>query len=399
MTFYIEAILTILFIVVPSAIIAFKKESERKFKWWVLIIPIIGAILGFYTNYDAHQDAQKNQITANTNDSLYKSQLNKNLDSSKKIIDSLNKSIGTTASILRNSKSIMDRQNAASTLLTKQLDSTSKVLHNSNLTIENTNKTLFEIARANNELKNVKISFAIKYFYDDPSYKEINWNDVYFPEGAFVLAKKQLKIDSVNKFIAGLSPNTTAGYLLTGKETVFWDRDAFIVTEIKGKDTVVKWIEFNLSNRIKKTKYDKFIPTIQNVMLQLQSGIKKITLENNQNDISYDPDLMFVPKNNTIVNEGEITYAGIDFIQHTVTEYITIPMIRDFSNNSIKSILDLQERYLILWLGFPIKSKVYDVRLYCGEDYSNCIWLDRFNPISMDRKDAHRLVYHFPSFK
>src|SRR5476649_2063714 len=89
MNFYVTAILSACLVIIP-AIISFKKDNQDKYRWTILSVSIIGALLAFMNGYNASRESQRNKIDAHTNDSLYKSLLNKNLESAYIILDSVN---------------------------------------------------------------------------------------------------------------------------------------------------------------------------------------------------------------------------------------------------------------------------------------------------------------------
>jgi hypothetical protein len=89
MNFYVTALLSVCLVVIP-AIVSFKKDNQDKYRWLILSVSIAGALLAFVTGYNVNKESQKNKTEAHTNDSLYKSLLNKNLVSAYTILDSVN---------------------------------------------------------------------------------------------------------------------------------------------------------------------------------------------------------------------------------------------------------------------------------------------------------------------
>jgi len=113
--------------IIAGGVISYKQERNTKLKNWVLLLPLIGAVLSFSTGYKSSHDANHFQDTLRRRDVQINTLLNKNLKSAKKIIDSLDTAIRNSRGIISQNNTILNSQSTSLKLVNEQLVATAQV--------------------------------------------------------------------------------------------------------------------------------------------------------------------------------------------------------------------------------------------------------------------------------
>ena len=109
------------FLAIVAAVIAYLKEDNPRIKWWILMIPIFGAVTGLVFSWSSNQDAIRALQKAHEIDSIYRSKFNEEIDSSKSIVSQLNTATITASTTLKNTSTVLNQQKIAGALLVKQI--------------------------------------------------------------------------------------------------------------------------------------------------------------------------------------------------------------------------------------------------------------------------------------
>ncbi len=307
----------------------------------------------------------------------------------------LENTMSKLTAILNRSETVLLRQEDARQKLAAQLDSTSLLLNTTHQNLNNTNKALTEFARQNTDLKNIKISFTITYNYSDKSYNK--WFTSSYPDNALLTIKKYLS-SYAGRPISFKGP-FVGGHMLTGSELVFMGKNTCIVTNIKDRDTTVLWLGvFGITypglEKVETSAYDSFFPFGESLSVSFQKKFTKTDGSEKFWDIQKYSDLLLVPQVKDGKEINDIYYREIDFVSKTVRQDIINVMVKNVTNNSIKSLLDLNNVYINVYPSSLTKSKISNLFMYCGDDYANQIFLDPYQINRISTSKGIKILYH-----
>jgi hypothetical protein len=360
MQFYIYLILGLLLLIL-SGFYTYQKEKKHKHSFKLFIITLTTGLVGGFSTYQSHIDSEKSKLDAarnaaiaSKNDSLYKLQLNKNIDNSHRIIDSLNKNIQLSNGVLKKNTDISVQQNTANALLVAQVKSTSQLFKNTDSTVNNTQQTLSQIQRQITPLKDIGMSFTLSY----PMHNEV-------ANIAALVSNIQAHSDSVTTttesksvLLNGAARRRKTGIVQFSNLKIFKDT-------IDGK-VLDERIEF-YPDKKKVSSLEKYVHKIPQIFIR---GYRHL----NEDDLFLNGDQkdLIIQLESSLINNksGILESVQLDMKNKLIIHHINVFFKRIRFDNSIFSIQDFRKLFLVIYKEDD-PGEIGNLELLYGDSYAN----------------------------
>jgi hypothetical protein len=383
--FYLQLIVSTLFIVIPAAYTYIHdRHEQKKYHQPVFFFSIVGALIAAVTGFKTNAKSDRNERIAQQNDSLYKVQLNRNLNNSELIIDTLNKQLGTTRQLLTLSQVQMRLQINASVMLTDQLRETENLLVTSRGTLENSNLTLYEFSRLNNKLENIRVEAFVEYilparnkkqkktiFFDTrlglkadvgklttDIYEELTNDSLHLDPNSFIVDSAMLgAFPEGNSMRMGTAMRN--GYPLQ----LYTYKDLIVQKMVRPTDSLLHIVALSDREGEAHSAYRAYFPAVSAIMLNLSKKYQEPPQYLSNYNAEYYGSWL------DSLSLAKSRYNGVNFIEKRVTQIITMDLRKQKNESDVISIPDLKNCYLTVGFHHPAKLRIRELTLFCGENY------------------------------
>jgi hypothetical protein len=367
--FWIPTGLTALLAIIMT-LVTYYREGKQKLRWWVILIPVAGAIFGIIFAYSANKDAFRALRTAHENDSIYKSKFDSSLNASRLIIDSLDSASKKVEITLHKTDSVLDVERTEADLTSRQLKQTNIILLNSKENLNKAGLLIGQFQRLNDPLQNLYISFNVNYPFSG------------YRGNPYFFSNHKIFLDSLNALIYKDSFVRTTLYNLTdGTNTLkkyYVNGLAYIVKDFNSKnDSSLHSLRVNEFNSPNRENSNRFFPYIGGIrMLIYDRAI--FNVDGSIDDSKSKVNTIYTTRSWNIDNKVN-RYAQIIVLgKQQVTEVIEAPLSKELDlNNQIRSPQDLKGRIVKLELALIGDVICQSIQLNYGENNSKSIRIEK----------------------
>ncbi|GAB2684926.1 hypothetical protein GCM10027037_02860 [Mucilaginibacter koreensis] len=357
---YLTPILTI----AVAATIDYFKERRTKIKWWLLLVPIFGAIVGFFGSYHSDKEKERADSTAVANDLLYKKQLSLNLGKSIQISEDLGKSIKTAKKQLDSTSKVLSAQRQEAEALSRQLVYTKQLLNTTSLSLRNSNKSLIEFQRLQSPINNIRffvsLVFRLDNMYFSGNSKDLNNHGSYMANLNILLFDKRFT----------LSPGSKIEDNSLEIKKIYTYKNSYIVKKFNTPhDSLLVSLNINHGLNTEQSELNDFFPPFH---LFDASLFDKIMIQNN--DLQGKNSHLIVtyqaaPDKNQVVYK----WGTVDLIKRQVNVWVEFTPTKTFGDNILLSSKDLNGKYFNLFIISNTNYECEFARIQFGDNYSSSL--------------------------
>jgi len=306
-------------------------------------------------------------------------------------------------SLITKSKSILGKQDDASTKIGEQLKTSKNILENTDSNLVKAATIIKQTFRVNNPIKNSRILFNVKY----------NLSDTAKPNNIAAINLKAInnlvneKYQKKEIYITGTIGRTYFGHPLKPSDVALMDKnsDAIIYATNENNRLQVFTIEFyrvgiydlqqqNLGD------FEKFVPGPLSPTISITNKLPT-KFPGYYYDIMNVSDLLLDPERVGDKEELKLLRMEVNFRLGIVQQTVSVNLHREYNRTNIQSILDFSETYLTFYASNIVTKKpiVSFFKFECGDDFAFKMDMDQcYKKTVLTTYNYPALIYKFTNF-